>query len=86
MDLIWGAADRLIVFKLTESTKWAITMSKDLLTTVEFVEKAIKKLKEKNYPHVQEYCIEINKLENRIDRGFRDAWHCQLFLLLFQAF
>jgi len=73
LDLIWGAADRLTVFKLKESTKWAITMSKDLLTTVEFVEKAIKKLKEKNYSHIQEYCIEINKLENRIDRGFRDA-------------
>jgi len=73
LDLIWGAADRLIVFKLQESTKWAITMSKDLLTTVEFVEKAIKKLKEKNYSHIQEYSIEINKLENRIDRGFRDA-------------
>jgi uncharacterized protein len=73
VDLIWGAADRLTVFKMKESTAWAITMSKDLLTTVELVEKAIKKLKGKNYPHIQEYCIEINKLENRIDRGFRDA-------------
>lgn len=73
VDLIWGAADRLTVFKLKESTKWAITMAKDLLTTVEFVEKAIKKLKEKNYAHIQEYCIEINKLENRLDRAFRDA-------------
>lgn len=73
IDLIWAAVDRLNVFKLKEPTKWAITMSKDLLITVEFVEKAIKKLKEKNYPHIQEYCIEINKLENRIDRGFRDA-------------
>jgi predicted phosphate transport protein (TIGR00153 family) len=73
VDLIWGAADRLTVFKLKESTAWAITMSKDLLATVELVEKAIKKMKGKNYPHIQEYCIEINKLENRIDRGFRDA-------------
>ena len=73
VDLIWGAADRLTVFKLKESTAWAVTMSKDLLATVELVEKAIKKLKGKNYPHIQEYCIEINKLENRIDRGFRDA-------------
>ena len=73
VDLIWGAADRLSVFKLKESTKWAITMAKDLLTTVEFVEKAIKKLKEKNYAHIQEYCIEINKFENRLDREFRDA-------------
>lgn len=73
LDLIWAAVDRLTVFKLKEATPWAVTMSRDLLTTTEFVHKAIKKLREKNYSHVQEYCIEINKLENRIDRGFRDA-------------
>lgn len=73
LDLLWNAADRLTVFKLKESTKWGIIMAKDLLATVELVEKAIKKLKEKNYAHIQEYCIEINKLENKIDRGFRDA-------------
>jgi uncharacterized protein Yka (UPF0111/DUF47 family) len=48
-------------------------MSKELLTTVELVHKAIKKLKEKNYPQMQEYCIEINKFENKLDREFRDA-------------
>jgi predicted phosphate transport protein (TIGR00153 family) len=73
IDLIWAAVDRLTVFKLTSSTKWAVTMSRDLLMTIEIVQKAIKKLKEKNYSHVQEYCIEINKLENRLDREFRDA-------------
>jgi predicted phosphate transport protein (TIGR00153 family) len=73
LDLIWAAVDRLTVFKLKESTKEAIEMSKDLLMTVEVMHKAIKKLKEKNYSHVQEYCIEVNRLENRIDRGFRDA-------------
>jgi hypothetical protein len=73
MDLIWAAADRLTVFKLKASTKEAISMSKDLLTTCEMVHKAIKALREKNYAHIQEYCIEINRLENRIDRGFRDA-------------
>jgi predicted phosphate transport protein (TIGR00153 family) len=73
IDLIWAAVDRLTVFKLTSSTKWAVTISRDLLMTIEIVQKAIKKLKEKNYSHVQEYCIEINKLENRLDREFRDA-------------
>ncbi|MDI6745223.1 MAG: DUF47 family protein [Thermodesulfovibrionales bacterium] len=73
LDLIWGAVDRLVVFKIKESTKEAISMSKDLLTTAEAIHKAIKKLKEKNYSHVQEYCIEINRLENRTDRDFRDA-------------
>ena len=73
LDLIWAAADRLTVFKLDKTTKEAVKMSKDLHATVEFVHKAIKKLKGKNYSHVQEYCIEINKLENRIDRDFRTA-------------
>ncbi len=73
LDLIWAAADRLTVFKLDKTTKEGIKMSKDLHATVELVHKAIQKLKSKNYSHVQEYCIEINKLENRIDRDFRNA-------------
>jgi predicted phosphate transport protein (TIGR00153 family) len=73
IDLIWAVVDRIAVFKIRESTPEAIAMSKDLLTTAEVMHKAIKKLKEKNYAHVQEFCIEINRLENRIDRGFRDA-------------
>lgn len=73
LDLIWAAVDRLFVFKVKESTKEAVSMSKDLLETAEMIHKAIKKLKEKDYSYVQEYCIEINRLENRIDRDFRDA-------------
>ncbi len=73
LDLIWAAADRLTVFKLDKSTKEGVKMSKDLHATVELVHKSINKLKGKNYSHVQEYCIEINKLENRIDRDFRSA-------------
>ena len=73
VDLIWGAVDRMVVFKVKESTKEAVSMAKNLLLTAEAIQKAIQKLKEKNYSHVQEYCIEINRLENRIDRDFRDA-------------
>ncbi|HYA12008.1 MAG TPA: DUF47 family protein [Thermodesulfovibrionales bacterium] len=73
VDLIWAATERLMVFKLKEPTKEVMEMAKDLLMTTEVVQKAIKKLKEKKYSHMQEYCIEINRLENRIDRGFRDA-------------
>jgi predicted phosphate transport protein (TIGR00153 family) len=73
LDLIWGAVDRLSVFKIAETTQEAISMSKSLLVTTEAMHKAIHKLKEKNYSHVQEYCIEINRLENRVDRDFRDA-------------
>lgn len=73
IDLIWSAVDRIGVFKIKETTKEAISMSKDLLMITEVIHKTIRKLKEKNYPHVQEFCIEINRLENRIDRDFRDA-------------
>jgi predicted phosphate transport protein (TIGR00153 family) len=73
LDLIWGAVDRLSIFKVRETTPDAIRISKDLLLTTEVMHKAMHKLKEKNYSHVQEYCIEINRLENRIDRDFRDA-------------
>jgi len=73
LDLIWGAVDRLSIFKIKSSTPDALNISKDLLKTTEAMHKAIHKLKEKNYSHVQDYCIEINRLENMIDRDFRDA-------------
>ncbi|TAN38368.1 MAG: DUF47 domain-containing protein [Nitrospirae bacterium] len=73
LDLIWGAVDRMVVFKIPSATKEAIAMSKDLLATTEIIHKAIQKLKEKQYSHVQDCCIEINRLENIIDRDFRDA-------------
>ncbi len=73
IDLIWAVADRIAVFKVKEPMPEAIVMAKDILTTAEVMHKAVRKLKEKNYAHVQEYCIEINRLENRVDRGFRDA-------------
>ena len=73
LDLIWAAVDRLSVFKIKKSTEEAVKMSKDILATTEAMHKAIHKLKEKNYNHVQDYCIEINRLENMVDRDFRDA-------------
>jgi uncharacterized protein len=73
LDLIWGAVDRLSIFKIKAPTQDALNISKDLLKTTEAMHKAIHKLKDKNYAHVQDYCIEINRLENIIDRDFRDA-------------
>lgn len=73
LDLIWGGVDRLVVFKIATPTKEAIELAKDLHRTTEVLQKTIRELKSKNYSHVQEHCIEINRLENRIDRTFRDA-------------
>jgi predicted phosphate transport protein (TIGR00153 family) len=73
LDLVWGAVDRLVVFKIETSTKEVISIAKSLHETTQVIHKTIKELKSKNYSHVQEHCIEINRLENHIDRTFRDA-------------
>ncbi len=73
LDLIWATADRAVLFKLDSAPPEAIELSKTLLETVEFVTKAIGCLKDKKYSYIQEYCIEINRLENRVDRIFREA-------------
>ncbi len=73
LDLIWASADRMVLFKLNMSMPEAIELSKTLLETTEVITKAINCLKDKKYSYIQEYCIEINRLENRGDRIFRDA-------------
>jgi len=73
LDCIWGTAARLAVFKMKESTKEAVIMSRELLTTAGIVHKAVKKMKEKNYALMLHHCVEINELENKMDRYFRDA-------------
>lgn len=73
LDLIWASADRAMLFKLDTPMTEAIEMSKTLHETTEVITKAIGALKEKKYSYIQEYCIEINRLENRGDRIFREA-------------
>lgn len=73
LDLIWGGVDRMVVFKIISPTEEAKEIARDLHRTTEVLQKTITELKNKNYSHVQEHCIEINRLENKIDRIFRDA-------------
>jgi predicted phosphate transport protein (TIGR00153 family) len=73
LDLVWGGVDRMIVFKITQPTPQAVDLSKDLHQTTLVLQKTVGELRAKNYSHIQEHCIEINRLENRIDRTFRDA-------------
>jgi predicted phosphate transport protein (TIGR00153 family) len=73
LDLIWASADRAVLFKLDTPMPEAIELSKTLLETTEFITKAVGCLKDKKYSYIQEYCIEINRLENRGDRIFREA-------------
>jgi predicted phosphate transport protein (TIGR00153 family) len=73
LDLIWSSADRVILFKINSSTAEAIELSKILLSTTEIITKSVAGLRGKKYSYVQEYCIEINSLENSGDSVFRAA-------------
>ncbi len=73
LDLIWASADRAMLFKLDSAQPEAVDLCKTLLETTDFIIKAIGCLKGKKYSYIQEYCIEINRLENRGDRIFREA-------------
>jgi uncharacterized protein Yka (UPF0111/DUF47 family) len=73
LDLIWASADRATLFKLDSPLPEAIELSKTLHETTGYIIKAIGCLKDKKYSYIQEYCIEINRLENRGDRIFREA-------------
>ena len=73
LDLIWASADRAVLFKLNNPLPEAAELAKTLHETTEIIIKAISCLKDKKYSYIQEYCIEINRLENRCDRIFREA-------------
>ncbi|HMK44777.1 MAG TPA: DUF47 family protein [Dissulfurispiraceae bacterium] len=73
IDIIWGCAERFSLFKLSTPAPGVIEMAKELVLCTELIVKAVKKLEEKKFSFVQEYCVEINSLENRTDRLFRDA-------------
>ncbi len=73
LDLIWGAVDRMTVYKIDKPTTEALAIAEDLQMTAGILRKVVRELRTKNYSHVQEHCIEINRIENRIDRIYRDA-------------
>ena len=68
IDLIWAAVDKFTVFRIEKPTADSVHLAKELHETTEVLQKAIKELKAKDYEHVKEHCIEINRMENRIDR------------------
>ena len=73
LDLIWAAVDRMVVYRIEKPTPEVISIAEDLQMTADVLIKAFRDLRTKHYSHVQEHCIEVNRLENRIDRKYRDA-------------
>ena len=73
VDMIWASVNKLSIFRLSFPTKVAIAMASEILTICEVMSKALIALRDKNYSFVEEYCIDIHSLENRVDRLYRDA-------------
>jgi predicted phosphate transport protein (TIGR00153 family) len=73
IDLMWAAVDRMTVYRIEKPTPEVISIAEDLQMTADILKKALRELRSKQYSRVQEHCIEINRLENRIDRKYRDA-------------
>jgi uncharacterized protein len=73
VDMIWATVNKLTIFRLSVPTKEAISMANEILKTCEVMSKAFIALRDKKYSFVEEYCIEIHSLENRVDRLYRDA-------------
>jgi len=73
IDLIWATVDRMVIYNIGKPTPEIISMADDLQITADILKKALRELRAKRYGRVQEYCIEINRLENRIDMVYRNA-------------
>ena len=73
LDFIWAVADRIVIFKMKESTKEMRDITMVLLNAVETLVKAIRSLSESNYSYLNEYCIEINRLENKAEDSYREG-------------
>jgi hypothetical protein len=73
VDLVWGGVDKMVVYRIEKPTHDAIHLAEDLHTTSQVLMKAMRELRAKEYEHVKEHCIEINSLENRLDRTYRNA-------------
>ena len=74
IDLIDGAATRIMLYKVTEATAYAKELGFLILKCVQELHKGIAHLPmPKGRDRVYEHCVEVNSLENEADRVCRDA-------------
>lgn len=72
IDLIHGAANRIELYKITESTPQAKELGFLILKSTRELHRGIAHLSTK-MDGVYEHCVEVNSLENEADRVSRDA-------------
>jgi uncharacterized protein len=74
LDYTEGAADRMVLYEVTEPTESAIKLTKILVEAAELVEEAVTRLRDlKQLSCIRETCIAVNRLENQGDQVNRAA-------------
>ena len=74
VDIIQAISERMILFRISSVREDLIELAKVLEEAIANVSKAITSIRELNRPRrILDYCIEINRLENRGDRTFEQA-------------
>ena len=74
VDIIQAVSERMLLFNITKTTDELAELAKTLEEAVSNVSKALTSIRELNRPRrILDYCIEINRLENRGDRTSEKA-------------
>ena len=69
VDIIQAISERMLLFNIDKTTEDLLELAKTLEEAVSNVSKAVTAIRELNRPRrILDYCIEINRLENRGDR------------------
>jgi len=71
MDAIEAGASRMVLFKIERPTAEALELSEIIVTATEQLVKAVSHMP--RLDDIDEYCIEINRLENAADDIYRKA-------------
>jgi uncharacterized protein len=72
LDFINSAADRLLMYKVTEAPQSAAKLADVIVRQSRELSEAVQLL-EKNQQKVLDHCVEVNRLENEADSISRDA-------------
>jgi uncharacterized protein len=69
VDIIQAVSERLLLYNITKTTDELVELAKTLEEAVINVSKAVTAIRQLDRPRrILDYCIEINRLENRGDR------------------
>jgi predicted phosphate transport protein (TIGR00153 family) len=74
VDIIQAVSERMLLFRIQTSTKELLELAEILEEAINNVTKAVSSIRDMNRPRrILDYCIEINRLENRGDRTYERA-------------